>query len=155
MNGEALMPRSADVVVRALARNPRIVTRFWSRVEKGASDDGCWNWRGASSAGYALFYVGQRSIAPAKIAWFTATGEMPSAGRMVHVCENPHCVRPDHLAWGLSHHAEQRLTKFSGSYVTNRAMVALRGDEQTPRAPRVLRLLDPRAEPTERVPDDA
>jgi hypothetical protein len=63
------MSRNADILIRELTRNPRIVTRFWSRVEKAATAEGCWNWRGSASAtGYSNFHIGQRSIAAAKIA---------------------------------------------------------------------------------------
>ena len=49
----------------APTRDPRILQRFWSHVDKDEADDGCWDWRGrCSPAGYPSFQVGQRCIAP-------------------------------------------------------------------------------------------
>jgi hypothetical protein len=136
------MRSNADMLVRALNRDPEIITRFWSHVEKGDTDQSCWNWRaGGRTYSSALFRIGQRAIAPAKIAWYTATGELPAAGRVVRTCENDSCVRPDHLAWALGRNAERIVDALSGSYVSLSGTPITCDDRPTRRTPRVLRVI--------------
>ena len=62
------------------------IERFWKKVNK---TDGCWLWQGAtsrSSQGYGAFSVGRSSI--------------PKGLFILHHCDNPPCVRPDHLFIG-------------------------------------------------------
>src|SRR5690242_3623295 len=69
--------RSGRVLI-AIKQNPRILERFWSRVEKTETDNGCWEWKGRCSPSvYPAFQVGQCSIAPCHIIWFSLTGELP------------------------------------------------------------------------------
>jgi hypothetical protein len=148
------MRSNADMLVRALNRDPEIITRFWSHVEKGDTDQSCWNWRaGGRTYSSALFRIGQRAIAPAKIAWYTATGELPAAGRVVRTCENDSCVRPDHLAWALGRNAERIVDALSGSYVSLSGTPITCDDRPTRRTPRVLRVIGTRA--TAALPRDS
>jgi len=73
--------------------------RFWSRVVQTPD---CWLWIGtANAAGYgSLRHNNVRRQATA-VAWFLAFGEYPSKGLWVlHKCDNPRCVRSDHLFLG-------------------------------------------------------
>jgi hypothetical protein len=77
--------------------------RFWSRVRK---TDGCWVWTGQKWMGSHRYgvvrYEGKRKKAH-RAAWFLATGEWPTL-LVRHRCDNPECVRIDHLELGT--HAE-------------------------------------------------
>ena len=64
--------------------------------------DGCWEWQGPiATTGYGTFpWEGRREYAH-RIAWTLIHGEEIPAGMVVrHTCDNPPCVRPDHLLIG-------------------------------------------------------
>ena len=79
--------------------NATAVTRFWGRVRKTA---GCWIWRHRAPGGYATFATnGRGSCHPAhRVSWFIAYGEIPIGVCVLHRCDNPRCIRPDHLFLG-------------------------------------------------------
>jgi hypothetical protein len=80
---------------------------FWSRVRK---TDGCWLWEGAWTKGagaddearYGVFSRGARGTGvPAhRFSWELANGTIPAGGHVLHRCDVPLCVRPDHLFLG-------------------------------------------------------
>lgn len=73
--------------------------RFWGKVPE-RPEEGCWEWRGGRRrAGYGGFYDGERTVYAHRFVCEVTYG--PSAGRhALHACDNPICVRPDHLRWG-------------------------------------------------------
>jgi hypothetical protein len=108
-----------DPIVRATARDPRILARFWTSVDRGdQSTEACWEWQGPEGYGaYPLFRVKHRAVSAARVAWFTATGEFPLSGRLRRTCQNPRCVRPEHMEWELGRRTEHMLQAMCGSYV--------------------------------------
>lgn len=74
------------------------VKRFWDKVLVG---EGCWEWQGArNQAGRGLIrFEGRTSSAP-RVAWQLTFGGLPNDLYVLHHCDNPGCVRPDHLWLG-------------------------------------------------------
>lgn len=77
--------------------------RFWAKVQR-TTGDGCWLWKGATdSHGYGRIGLGGRSAGidgTHRVSWIIAHGPIPDGMWVLHRCDVPACVRPDHLFLG-------------------------------------------------------
>lgn len=74
-----------------------IVDRFFKHVDK---TDACWLWIGAKSRGYGYFRVFGKSVRAHHFSWETRYGKIPEKLCVLHKCDVPACVNPDHLFLG-------------------------------------------------------
>lgn len=93
--------------------------RFELQFERRGEND-CWSWRNCKSAlGYGRFYLDGKSRIASRVAFEFANGSIPENLCVLHSCDNPSCVNPNHL----------RL----GTFADNTADILKRGRWQKPR----------------------
>ena len=89
-----------------------LADRLWERVEFTPT---CWLWKGATApmGWYGHLAYRGRHLAAHRLSWELANGPIPDGLQVLHRCDVPRCVRPDHL--------------FLGSTLDNMGDAALKG----------------------------
>jgi hypothetical protein len=102
--------------------------RFWSKVSRTGP---CWLWTGSlTGSGQAYGQIRDEQGTPDfahRVAWRMVKGPIPAGMLVLHRCDVPRCVRPDHLYLGTAQdNADDRVE-------------SLRATRPRPRRPSLIR----------------
>jgi len=75
-----------------------LVRRFWEKVDRGVLSD-CWAWLGGNQKGYGIVWGSNhgKPYLAHRVSWFIQNKKDPLEMCVLHHCDNPPCVNPDHL----------------------------------------------------------
>lgn len=77
------------------------VDRFWRKVVKTTDPAACWPWaNGRCGCGYGAVRWQGRQMYAHRLAYELVNGPIPPGLLVRHLCDNPLCCRPSHLALG-------------------------------------------------------
>lgn len=99
---------------------------IWGRAKK---ENGCWNWNGYKiKTGYGrVHFRGKRTLAH-RAAWELTHGKIPAGKHVLHKCDNPSCINPEHLFLGshVDNMNDRLLKERTASKLTKRDVILIR-----------------------------
>lgn len=102
VNGDPLAISRRENVILSKVNDELFPTKFWALVAITADITRCWLWQHTTTtAGYGQVNVDGERVYAHRLAWQLANGRPPHADlEVLHSCDNPPCVNPNHLREG-------------------------------------------------------
>lgn len=84
--------------------DPCTRARFWARVDRETTPEGCWPWTGTlNREGRGRFTVNGETTYAYRWSYVLERGPVTHTDVVRHLCGNPACCRPNHLEVGGQH----------------------------------------------------
>ena len=106
-----------------MSKRRTLAERFWGKVKK---TDGCWLWAGEKERRYgrirdASVNGRRKNLRTHRVAWVLGCGQIPDGLCVLHRCDNPICVRLDHLFLGtMRDNTDDMMAKGRNRYTSRR-----------------------------------
>lgn len=82
------------------SRTRSVKDRFWEKVDVKNKNE-CWIWNSTTDKnGYGIFKLGNKDVKAHRVSWEFHSGSIPLGMQILHKCDNPPCINPNHLFLG-------------------------------------------------------
>lgn len=99
---------------------------FWRNVVMG---DGCWPRHGTkANGGYSTIMVRGKVVRAHRYSYESFVGQIPENMLVCHKCDNPACIRPDHLFLGTPKDNSQDMVRKGRNMHITKPETLARGD---------------------------
>jgi hypothetical protein len=102
-----MTPAAYRAALETLGLSQLAAVDFFARSQPDPNS-GCWLWDGdCTDSGYGRLTVARKEWRAHRASWAVANASNPGLGFVMHKCDTPACVNPDHLKLG-DHKANMR-----------------------------------------------
>ena len=110
---------------RTITFSPSEIKKFWKRTKRIEGSDCLW-WTGnKKETGYGKVRMDGKTWRAHRACYVICHGNIPDGLHILHSCDNPSCVNPDHLSAG-THQENMRQMQIKGRNGNNKIPFFLR-----------------------------